>query len=609
MLNIIPQPQLIRKKDGIFSGKAIRTCSLCMPREDGRIGRHIRKIWQDVCLQTETGSGTSLSVNNYTEVVDKETIQILSEHDDSYYLSLDESGAYVFALCAPGLFYGIQTLRQICEDNGEVQCCEIIDYADVKIRASCFDLRQTFPLFENLLSYIGMMAGFKSNALMIEYEDKFPFEKHSCLKHRKYAFTKEQLGLILDTARENFIQVIPLQQSFGHLEYVLRDERYRHLRETPWDLGELCPCNPESLKLVCGLIDELAAGHPDSRYLHLGCDEVWSLGSCGLCREKYGEDKGRLFVDFVNRLINHVCSLGKKPVIWHDMLAHCGEGEIARLDSRVCVMVWLYGSTGLHKTAAPLTELLRKYGIEVFGACSVRCNDGHDLQNHPKIEARLRNIDAWAGEAQTLGIPFVAATNWAAGFSMGAPYGIYETSIYPMYACGEKLWKKESRSDTFLERFLRVFHGINGIPEGEGDCGREDYYELLAQIGDRAGKHKDIAAFMGIVSKFGGLSVGMDAAGACLYRGRMFPEDACELVSLEKRFRKNAAGFLAFKTELKASLEQFLPRDMADMYIEARYFVPEYLYHEIYEKHLADCAGKPEECGKDGKDESAEIIL
>lgn len=594
MLPIIPQLQIVREKSELFRKDEIRESVLSMPYEDGRVQRLLRKVWGGAAFRKSCADEMCLSVNGYTEGMPEDTFRVLSRHDGSYYISIDENGIYVFSLCAAGLFYGIQTLRQIFESNAEVQCCEIIDYPDIEMRCAYLDLRQSFPRFENLIPYIEMMAEFKTNTLIIEYEDTFPFEKYSHLKNRKHAFTDEQLLLILEAARQNFIEVIPLQQSFGHLEYVLKDRRHMHLRETAADLGELCPCNPDSLKLVCGLIDEVAAKHPGSRYIHLGCDEVWSLGSCGRCKERYGENKGRMFVDFVNKLVSHVCDSGKKPIIWHDMLEQCGEHEIAKLDNRVSVMVWLYGAAGLKKQISGLTELFRKYGIEVFGACSVRSNDGLDTQDYPIIEARLQNIDGWAAEAKRLDIPFVAATNWAAAFSMGAPYGIYETSIYPMYYCGERLWNHKSRRNTFLRRFLKIFHGI-GYADEEWDKGIagygpeapciEDYYGLLGRIAGQAQKHKDIADFICILSEFHILAREFHCANSYLYRYRMFQGGEGELISLRNRTKAKVERFLAFKPVLREALERFLPEEMAEMYIAARYFVPEKIYTEVYKKY------------------------
>lgn len=600
MLNLIPQPKIIKENNKQFCKDNISECRLCMPYDDDRIQQIIGKVWHEITVDKIKGSDMYVSLNGHIKKMSDEIRQILSEHDDGYYISLEENGAYIFSSTAAGLFYGIVTLRQIFEDNDTVNCCEILDYPDVKMRSAYLDLRQGFPNFENLISYIEMMAEFKTNTLMIEYEDKFPFEKYSSLKHPKYSFTDERLQLILDTAQQNFIEIIPLQQSFGHLEYVLKHEKYMHLRETPEDLGELCPCNPDSLRLSCELIDEIAEKHPNSRYIHLGCDEIWSLGSCNVCKGKYGENKGQMFVDFVNKLICHVCDLGKKPIIWHDMLGHCGEEEIAQLDNRTSVMIWLYEATGINKPIFELTKLFRKYGIEVFGACAVRSNDGIDTQNYPKIEARIKNIDAWTEETKKLEIPFVAATNWSAGFAMGTPYGIYETSIYPMYYCGERMWNERSATNTFLKRFLKVFHGIDNIeatcggdnpeyahsyiPNALEVCNNEDYYALMQQIAERATKHRDIADLIKVIKTFDLLTRDFNSASSYLYRYRMFKDEPGELISLRKRTKTKMDNFFAFRPVLKAMLEHFLPEEMAEMYMEARYFVPETVYNEIYKK-------------------------
>ncbi len=604
MLHLIPQPQIVREYEKTFCKENICACRLCMPYEDDRIQQAIEKAWHGITIQKTEGSDMYASFGGHVKSISDKTRQILLEHGDSYYISLEQEGAYVFSFCVAGLFYGIGTLRQILNYNDTVNCCEIIDYPDIKMRSAYFDLRQGFPKFENLISYVELLAEFKTNTLMIEYEDKFPFEQHASLKHPNDAFADEQLRLVLDTARQNFIEVVPLQQTFGHLEYVLKQEEYMHLRETPDDLGELCPCRPESLALSCALIDEIAAKHPDNRYIHLGCDEVWSLGSCETCKGHYGENKGQMFIDFVNKLISHVCDLGKQPIIWHDMLGHCGEAEIARLDNRVFVMIWLYEAAGIQQPIAALTELFRKYDIAVFGACAVRSNDGHDTQNHPKIEARIKNIDAWAAAAKKLEIPFVTATNWTAGFAMGTPYGIYETSIYPMYYCGEKLWNQGSETDTFLKRFLKLFHGIDDMEaNGGGDnpayahsyvpnalehCSREDYYALMQQIAGRATRHKEIAALISTVKKFDALTRDFHCASSYLYRYQLFQNQTVEMVSLRKRTKTKMENFFAFRPVLRAALEQFLPQEMAELYLASRYFVPEMIYREIYKNILND---------------------
>ena len=82
------------------------------------------------------------------------------------------------------------------------------------------------------------------------------------------------------------MDVIPLQQGFGHVEYILRNVRYQGLREDAKDLSQVCPSKvAEDSVLFTELYTELASTHT-SKYIHIGCDETRLLGHCAECRRK-----------------------------------------------------------------------------------------------------------------------------------------------------------------------------------------------------------------------------------------------------------------------------------------------------------------------------------
>lgn len=74
------------------------------------------------------------------------------------------------------------------------------------------------------------------------------------------------------------LEVIPLVQTFGHLEFVLKNHKYADLREQQDDLGSICPSNPDSLPLIKSIVDQVLELHPGIKMIHLGGDEVWKLG-------------------------------------------------------------------------------------------------------------------------------------------------------------------------------------------------------------------------------------------------------------------------------------------------------------------------------------------
>ena len=48
------------------------------------------------------------------------------------------------------------------------------------------------------------------------------------------AFTREEVASILDLAKASDLEVIPLVQTFGHMEFALKLEEFKPLREVPF---------------------------------------------------------------------------------------------------------------------------------------------------------------------------------------------------------------------------------------------------------------------------------------------------------------------------------------------------------------------------------------
>lgn len=68
--------------------------------------------------------------------------------------------------------------------------------------------------------------------------------------------------------------VIPLVQTFGHMEYVLKHEQWRGLREVEAYPSSMCPSNSETMTLVRSMIKQIVTFHSNIQYLHIGSDEV-----------------------------------------------------------------------------------------------------------------------------------------------------------------------------------------------------------------------------------------------------------------------------------------------------------------------------------------------
>ncbi|MGO4499205.1 glycoside hydrolase family 20 zincin-like fold domain-containing protein [Paenibacillus sp. 2RAB27] len=589
MIQTIPQVKQIRYLEGAcFLPDVSSDILLRIEEKDPRLVDLASRLFPGqsvVCEQLEGVKGYTFSIQglNGTELLRELRLE---DQREGYVLRMENASVTIAAAKAAGLFYGIQTLRQIMDNHDSIPAAVITDWPDVGLRCMNFDLRQTFSKPEKLLAYIAEFAKFKVNGLLIEYEDKLPYERYQQVCHPNFAFSREQFEMLKETAKNNFIEIIPLQQSFGHLDYVLRYDAYKWLREIESSTGELCPSRPESYELATGLLDEMIAMHPDSRYIHLGCDEVYSLCECETCRDTYQGAREKTFIAFVNRLIAYAAGKGKTPIIWHDMLKKCSEEDLKLLDKRAAVMIWIYNGRNIDSDVSRLTATFRNAGFEVMGAPAVRCFDDQEHQNYPVVASRIDNVLQWSQTSGKLGIDCVVATNWSTSFSFGLPYGIFETTWYLMALFADVHWNREADTGRFVDRFLRLFHGVDQETAKNklGNYLNEDYYLIIGSLLDEVVKHKDVAELIGIMNAFEHSSDRMRTIHKYLYRWELFPGDEAEWQSLLSYYQRNTAGRTKVRPQMSAILRHFQPEEMADHFVMSRFYLHDYLEKNVYSK-------------------------
>ena len=157
------------------------------------------------------------------------------------------------------------------------------------IRGFHIDLRIEVMTMPALKAFAKELAGMGINTLVMEWEASYPYEKDATISN-KYAYTREQVKSFVSYCDSLGIDVIPLQQCFGHVEYILRHARYSKLRESQKDISQVCPSQIEGdKKLFTDLFADMASLHK-SKYIHIGGDETRLLGHCPICSAKAAEE-------------------------------------------------------------------------------------------------------------------------------------------------------------------------------------------------------------------------------------------------------------------------------------------------------------------------------
>jgi hypothetical protein len=147
------------------------------------------------------------------------------------------------------------------------------------------------------------------------------------------------------------INLVPNQNSFGHLRYFLEHPRLKKLAEVsePYEGANgdflrypttLAPNNPGTLPFIRELFDELLPNF-SSKSFNVGCDETWDLGrgqSKALCEKK---GKGEVYFDFLTSIHREVNSRGRQMMFWGDIILHHPE-LIPKLPKNVVALNWGY---------------------------------------------------------------------------------------------------------------------------------------------------------------------------------------------------------------------------------------------------------------------------
>jgi hypothetical protein len=278
---------------------------------------------------------------------------------------------------------------------------------EFSIKGFHIDLRiQVMPM-PALRKYVAELAEFGLNTLLIEWEAAYPYDKHAIISS-EYAYTREEVESFIAYCGRLGIDVIPLQQCFGHTEYILRHERYADLRESSTDFCQVCPLKAaDSFTVFRELLADIASTHP-SKYIHIGGDETYLLGHCEQCRAKaQREGKSRLYVDYFKEIARCVTKLGRRPVLWADMLLK--HPEAVDEMPKECVFVdWNYGWEPSHFGDLSRIE---GNGFKIWGAAALRAHpDNHSLTSWQR---RFHNIRDFIPHARNQGYTGMLLTSWS----------------------------------------------------------------------------------------------------------------------------------------------------------------------------------------------------
>jgi hexosaminidase len=276
-----------------------------------------------------------------------------------YLLSVRPEALSLLAADPAGLYYGVMTLRQLLrqatreEQAGRtLPCVHIEDWPAYSVRGVLLDIsRDRVPTMETLRRLIDLWAGLKYNQVQLYTEHTFAYPSHEEVWREASPLTPAEVEELDRDCRARAIELVPNQNSFGHMERWLRHPRYRHLADAtegfpdPWggwrtEPTTLNPLDPGSIELLGGLYDELLPRY-SSKLFNVGADEPIDLGH-GRSREACRRlGVGRVYLDFLRKIHEQVTRRGRRMQCYADVLVHYPE-LVREVPRDLTVLDWGY---------------------------------------------------------------------------------------------------------------------------------------------------------------------------------------------------------------------------------------------------------------------------
>ena len=404
-------------------------------------------------LEGSCGDSTKVEVDSGVSKIQAQGFRILVRADGILIETSDEIGG----------FYAKQLLSECIGECApeQVPCCEMEDWPDFAHRGYMLDIsRDRVPTMEHLFHLVDHLAKLRYNQLQLYTEHTFAYEKHKTVWADASPMTAAEIRELDAYCRERQIELVPNQNSFGHMERWLEHDAYKHLAECPegfWHpisgewrpQGSVLQPDDESLDFLDGLYAELLPNF-SSRKFNLGGDEPWELG-WGASRERVeAEGKHKVYADFLARICRLAEQHGVEPMCWADVMLEQPEC-IEQLPESIQPIIWGYEvDHPFEKQCARLAELGRRFYVAP--------GDSTWASYTGRLPTMLANVKSAALIGKRHGAACLLMTHWGDG---GHPQP-WPVSLPGLVWAGLNSWNVNTE-EVSLERTLRV---LLGDPKG-----------------------------------------------------------------------------------------------------------------------------------------------
>ncbi|BEG98977.1 glycoside hydrolase family 20 protein [Bacteroides sedimenti] len=355
-LNITPKPQFTELQKGAFT---LDKKTVLYTNLKGEEKGNMLSLLQE----------SPLKLSSAKKVNKKNSINLLLVNDstsysspESYQLLVTPKQITISAKNGAGLFYGVQSLLQLINQNEgssikSIPALQIKDEPRLTYRGLHLDVSRHFFTKEFIKKQLDMMAYYKLNRFHWHLTDgagwrieikKYPlltdvtaWRPYNTWKEwwkngRKYCtkdnpkaqggfYTQEDIKDVVAYAQKRYITVIPEIEMPGHSEEVLAVYPQLSCSGKPYVNSDFCIGNDSTFTFLQDVLTEVMDLFP-SKYIHIGGDEAGKSGwkTCPKCQARMQnenlKDVDHLQSYLIHRIENFLNAHGRKLLGWDEIL-------------------------------------------------------------------------------------------------------------------------------------------------------------------------------------------------------------------------------------------------------------------------------------------------